>query len=78
MSQPGSSNDLFVHVSWKTRAGEPTLACDQLRQTAFEAIRARTRLHLCRVLAMNGTRDRVDVVFRVPPPCRSPRWRGCP
>ena len=66
MSQAGSSNDLFVHVSWKTRSGAPTLACDQLRQTAFQAIRTRTRLHFCHVLAMKGSRDQVDIVFRVP------------
>lgn len=66
MSQSGSSNDLFVHVSWKTRAGEPTLACDQLRQAALTAIRVQTRHYLCRILAMNCTPDRVDVVFRVP------------
>lgn len=66
MFQSGNSNDLFVHVSWKTRAGEPTFSCDELRQTAFTAIRTRTRGHFCHVLAMNGTRNQVGVVFQVP------------
>ena len=62
----GNSNDLFVHVSWKTRAGEPTFTCDELRQTAFTAIRTLTRGYLCHVLAMNGTNNQVGIVFQVP------------
>lgn len=66
MFYSGNSNDLFVHVSWKTRGGEPTFTCDQIRQTAFTAIRIRTRSHLCHILAMSGSRNQVDIVFQIP------------
>ena len=66
MFHSGNSNDLFVHVSWKTRTGEPTFACDELRQTAFTAIRTLTRGFLCHVLAMGGSQNQVGVVFQVP------------
>ena len=66
MFQSGNSNDLFVHVSWKTRASEPTFVCDELRQTAFTAIRTLTRGYLCHVLALGASRNQIGIVIQVP------------
>lgn len=67
MSKTQISNaDLFAHVSWKTPARKPMLACDQLRQAAYEAVITRTRTHLCRVLAIGGTDTQVHLVVRFP------------
>lgn len=58
--------DLFVFFSCRTRGGEPLLTDDEIQQAAYQAIGTRTRLLLCRLLAIESTETRIFMVFRFP------------
>ena len=58
--------DLFVFFSCRTRGGEPLLSDDEIQQAAYQAIGTRTRLLLCRLLAIESTETRIFMVFRFP------------
>jgi len=63
---PLLGSDLFVYFSCQTRGREPLLTDDEIQQAAYQAIGTRTRLLLCRLLAIESSQTRLFVVFRFP------------
>ena len=61
-----SPEDLFVHISCRTQDGKPLLADDEVRQAAHLAVRTCIRTLRCRVLALRGTCNQLDVVVQFP------------
>jgi len=58
--------ELFAHVSWITLTRKPILACDEMRQAAYEAVKTCTRSHLCRVLAIGGSDTQIHLIVSFP------------
>ncbi len=63
---PLLGSDLFVYFSCQTRGREPLLTGDEIQQAAYQAVGTRTRLLLCRLLAIESSQTRLFVVFRFP------------
>lgn len=63
---PLLGSDLFVYFSCQTHGREPLLTNDEIQQAAYQAIGTRTRLLLCRLLAIQSSQTRLFVVFRFP------------
>ncbi len=57
---------LFVYLQWRTRGDKPVLHNDQLRQAAYLAITARTRLQLCHIVAIDGTPCQIGMIVQFP------------
>ena len=59
--------ELFAYLAWETHGGQPVLSSEEVRQAVFLAITTRTRSQFCRVLAIDGTANRISMIVRFPP-----------